>query len=437
VVVTDNDHPSLRDVLAAACEEHGVHLKDLTVLTPTNDPFRQDTDGGRENGAWLARNLRDLGLADRRIHVRGLHYALLGRPKPDGSTYVNDDNTAGWLGYAVAKPARWLGFIPFDQIVDERNDEPVVRVRGPEIVIPPYVSESVGLTVPDRDEVGDITPLPSMGRRFEGRQRYRLLLFGEKTSLEDVLAPISNRYDTDLYLPTGEASDTLLHRIAQTGAEDGRSVVVFTFSDGDPAGWQMPISIGRKLQAFKASLFPALEFQVRRVCLKPDQVRRFDLPVTPLKDTERRADKWREAMGVEQTEIDALATLRPELLREIATDALDQFYDHSLQRRVAEVRGRWHDEAKAKIAERVDSDEIDRVHSETVALVDALRQHVDETEDTLRDMVDEVELPDVPEVPAPEVDSDPACALVDSSWSFVDQCRRLIESKAYRNGDGS
>ena len=32
-------------------------------------------------------------------------------------------------------------------------------------------------------------------------------------------------------------------------------------------------------------------------------------------------------MGVEQTEIDALASLRPDLLRQIARDAIAPFYD--------------------------------------------------------------------------------------------------------------
>ena len=35
-------------------------------------------------------------------------------------------------------------------------------------------------------------------------------------------------------------------------------------------------------------------------------------------------------MGVEQTEIDALAALQPNLLRQIATDAIARFYDDTL-----------------------------------------------------------------------------------------------------------
>lgn len=41
------------------------------------------------------------------------------------------------------------------------------------------------------------------------------------------------------------------------------------------------------------------------------------MPYTPLKPGEKRAAAWKQAKGVDQTEIDALATLQPDRLREI------------------------------------------------------------------------------------------------------------------------
>ena len=63
----------------------------------------------------------------------------------------------------------------------------------------------------------------------------------------------------------------------------------------------------------------------------PEQVRVHGLPSRPLKATERRADRWREAMGVAQTEIDALAALRPDLLRRITSEAVEPFFDPPCQ----------------------------------------------------------------------------------------------------------
>ena len=129
---------------------------------------------------------------------------------------------------------------------------------------------------------------------------------------------------------------------------------VFTLADCDPAGWQMPVSIGRKLQALRDLHFPDLDFEVIPVALTPDQVRSLNLPSTPLKASEKRANKWRAAWGIEQTEIDALATLRPELLAELLEAALSPFYDDTLDRRVALAVDEWRQEAQAAIDEQVD-----------------------------------------------------------------------------------
>jgi hypothetical protein len=40
-------------------------------------------------------------------------------------------------------------------------------------------------------------------------------------------------------------------------------------------------------------------------------------------------------------------------------------------------------------------------------------------------------------VPEPVVSEVHPLPLLDSSWSFAEQCKRLIDSKAYRIGGGS
>ena len=156
---------------------------------------------------------------------------------------------------------------------------------------------------------------------FTRPQPYALAIWAEKSSTEDVLNPIARHYGADLYLGTGEASDTRIYEMAKDGAEDGRPLIVATICDCDPSGRQMPVSIGRKLQALRDLCFPDLRFEVVPLALLVDQVRELDLPSTPLKDTERRADRWKAEFGVEQTEVDALATLRPNDLRRVVERA--------------------------------------------------------------------------------------------------------------------
>ena len=288
------------------------------------------------------------------------------------------------------------------------------------------VSVGLDIDIPDAD---DLIPTVDV-RDFRGVQPYKLVFFGEKSSLADVLEPIANERAADLYLPTGEISDTLLHTMAAVGAEDGRPMIVLTFSDCDPAGWQMPISIGRKLQAFQTLLYPELEFAVYRVALTPDQVRAYGLPSTPLKDSERRADRWRSAMGVSQTEIDALASLQPELMRQVALDAIAPFYDTTLDRRVATARNEWRGAAQEILDEQLDSDGHEHIRIQAAARLDDLREEIDRLTNLLDIDVDDIEFPRI-DVPEAEVTEDAEAPLIDSAWSFEDQTQALIDSKSY------
>jgi len=417
----------LRKILDAAVAANGYSAKDLTVLAPQNDPFRVDTPARHRDGRWLAMHVAET-LGDRRIHIRGLHYMLLGVAKPNGKPYASTNEDWKWLEEHASKAARWLGYIPFNQIIDARNAEPTIEIFQRE---EPFTYVNMGLEV----EIPDVDDLePQIGvAGFAGVQPYKLVLFGEKSSLKNVLDPIANSYRADLYLPTGEISDTMLYRMASVGAEDGRRMIVFCLSDCDPAGWQMPVSVARKLQAFRALEFPDLDFEVRPIALIPEQVREYGLPSTPLKETERRADKWRQAMGVEQTEIDALATLNPDLLQRIVRDALDSFYDWTLHRRVLEAKGEWMRRAQASLDAQISQDQLEDLSSQAQAKLGTLRAEIDAINDALRvAAVDGLELPDLPEVPTAEID--PVLAgkpLISSDWGYIEQTRRLIAHKAY------
>ena len=299
-LTTVNGFGVLRSVLEKACAKTGNRLGDLTVLSPQVDPYRLDTEAGHRDSQWLAKQLdRAIG-KKRRIHWRGLHYVLVSTSnlvKPNGDIYVNDDNNWTWLVNVAGKAARWLGYIDFERITDNRNAEPFIHHKA---CIKPRALITVGVDIAIPD-VSDMEPAP-VAEGFEPRQVFHFVIFGEKASLEDAVLPIARAKQADLYLPTGEISDMLLYRIAKDAAADGRPMVMFTLADCDPAGHQMPVSIGRKLQAFRDFRFPKLKFEIVPIALTVEQVGELGLPSTPLKETEKRASRWREAFGVEQTE---------------------------------------------------------------------------------------------------------------------------------------
>jgi hypothetical protein len=429
-----NGYGILRTILEQARHEAGCSLSDLTALSAQVDPYRLDTPAGHRDGKWLARHLNKAIGTTRRIHWRGLHYVLVSgkRPavKPDGEVYRNTEEDWLWLSGVAGKAARWLGYVPFDRISDNRNAEPIIH-RKARVRPEAFVSIGLDVTVPDAD---DIEPM-AIASGFEPRQAFHFAMFGEKASLEDVLGPIAKDWQADLYLPTGEISDTLVHRIAKDADEDGRPLVLFTLADCDPAGRQMPVSIGRKLQALRDLLFPDLRFEVVPVALNPDQVATLRLPSTPLKETERRADRWRDAFGIEQTEIDALATLRPDELREIVERAFDPYVDRTLKERVAEAKNEWEEEANEALSDQIDQEHLEALRSEAARRLAELEDAIADINDRLQmAAADHFTLPPI-EVPQPEVDEDaPRQALVSIDQNWAEATRALIKRKAYGGG---
>jgi hypothetical protein len=441
----------LRQIIETARAEARCSLNALTVLAKHNDPYRLDTEGGREAARWVAEQIDERFRPHQRPHLRAVHYALVAvgdLRRPDGKIYSNTDLNYDWLGWAV-KAARWLGVIAFERITDERNDPPTIyRSRGRTLRGIPGLEASVFWS---GDWSLDVSchlcrPSPSL-TGFSAEQPYALAIFGEKSSLADVVDPIAQRCNADLYLGAGEISETLAYQMALDAARDGRPLIVFTIADFDPSGHQMPVSVARKLQAQRDLFFPDLEFKIVPLALKAEQVREFNLPSTPLKDSERRGDKWRAEHGLEQTEIDALATLRPDVLRQIVEEGITPYFDATLEDRVRAAKSDWEDRAQEVIDAQVDEDEIAEIEATVEGLEAQAREQMEAIrsefsakiaaeDDRLQQLVANIDLPPAPDLPEAELfERSPQAVLVSSDQSWIEQTRALKVWKSYGNGD--
>jgi hypothetical protein len=366
----------------------------MSVLSLRKDPYRLDTPAFHRDGAWLAEQIARIAVRVP-IHLRGLHYALVASAKiikPNGATYTNTDADWNWMSESAAKAARWLGHVPWEHIVDERN-------AAPKIFVPEILEPQVDVWCEFRYELPDARLIfPNLALSdFQPRQAYRICICGEKSSLEPVLGPIADDHGAELVLASGDVSDTLIHGIASRACEDGRPLVVLYFADFDPSGWHMSTIAARKLQAF-GDLLPGMPpVQVHRVGLTLDQVKRLELPSTPLKDSERRGDRWRARMGHEQTEIDALAQLQRAELQRIAKAAIAPFFDLTLDHRARRAALEWETAARP-IANAVLGARCAAARAAVEQVVAEAETKLSEVRATLCIDADELDLPPVPTV---------------------------------------
>ena len=206
---------------------------------------------------WLAVQAERLGLGGPHDPpARPPLHAGVGRGRQAQRQAIpNTDEDWTWLVDARGQGGALARLSPVRADLDARNAEPVIRARAevrscrPQ----PYISVGLDVTVPDAD---DLEP-SCRRRRLPGDQPFKLVFFGEKT-IARATCSARSRGDcgADLYLPAGEISDTMLHQMAKVGAEDGRPMVVLCFCDCDPAGWQMPISIGAQAAGVQGAAVP-------------------------------------------------------------------------------------------------------------------------------------------------------------------------------------
>lgn len=419
--------PLRQQLEAAKALFRGSTMDDFTVLSSAVDPYRLDTPANRRDAQWFASQVG--GLVE--IHNRGSHYISIGRIRPNGWKYVNAEEDYNWL-QSASVAARWLGYVSPDRIIDERNAEPVfIEFARPEPA-PFLVIGNAEIVLPEH-----LLPRASLDD-FRGVQEYHLALFGEKTSLRSVLEPLAQECWADLLLPTGNSSNTMITQLAKKASEQGRRLIVFYFSDCDPSGWNMSVEVARKLQAEKTIRFPDLDFELRPVALTPDQVRKHNLPSDPLKDTEKRAVEWEKAMGVEQTEIDSLATLKPDVLDEIAREAIEPFFDRTLASRVEEARAKWVKEAQEKVVSAIGSEKLEMIESESQRRLAQIQRDAESVNDLLRvELPDDFSWPETPDLPLAEPPADVAGAklvssLIDSSEDWATQTLKLKAHKEYQ-----
>lgn len=338
------------ETIKQLAKENGLRVKDLTALAPNNDPFYVGRPSDVEQAEWFYQIWNEAGYS-KGVHIRRIHYRLVSRgtPRPDGDVYQNDDRNWAYLNNA-AKNARYLGYVDFDAFVDNRNPDPILCTTwlNPDDfdyvdptpsadIVPAYKEWEIDFyeapTIPAWPKPFYALPyLPYfMAYGYTGRQQdYHIELWCEKSTMNDILIPLCERYGANLVTGLGEMSITAAHELMGRVQQAGRPGRILYISDYDPAGHGMPVSVSRKIEYFIETRYPDLDVKLYDVCLTAEQVDDYNLPRVPSKATDKRKARWDTIHGQGAVELDALEALHPGELGNILSEWMLRWYDIGL-----------------------------------------------------------------------------------------------------------
>jgi hypothetical protein len=383
--MTAPDNPKCHADLKELSVKHRRPLHSMYALASRTDPYMAGQPFRAELAHWFAGLYNQLAIRFG-VHVRAIFYKLVSQPdaviRVNGKPFENTLECFIELN-AACRDARYLDLIPADVIVDRRNPPPTINLDSRS-----DASAEIGTEPGDieRHEFGiyyeaPTLSLPEIDLTSEPRigQRYHLEIWIEKSTANDILLPLGRYYGINIATFVGEVSSTACKNLVDRAIASGRPVRILYISDFDPGGRSMPVAAAVKIgfEAMKSGV--DLDIRVEQVALTEEQCRKYELPRTPIKESEMRAAKFEARFGAGATELDALEAIHPGVLRQILVEHIDRYYDHGLDDDVEHAI----EEFRANIEET--RDEVLEDHADELERLAAERKEIDRVFGEVRD----------------------------------------------------
>jgi hypothetical protein len=158
----------------------------------------------------------------------------------------------------------------------------------------------------------------------EAAREYRRAVWGdvdayiemwiEKDALAGVVSPITRAADVALMVARGYSSLSFLHSSAEDIKDCGKPAYIYQLGDFDPSGQDAARHIEQTLREFA----PEAEIHFERLAVLPWQIKEWELPTRPTKQSDSRARKFGHKESVE------LDSIHPQQLREIVAGAISR-----------------------------------------------------------------------------------------------------------------
>jgi hypothetical protein len=241
------------------------------------------------------------------LTLRALYYQFIRRDsfpesRRNAAGTKNHQQNYKWLGDLVSR-ARVGGRIDWRHISDPTRES----------------SGGDGGWGSPGEAVGSIVDWYSIPK-WEGQDSY-VEVWVEKEALVDIISRPCGRWNVRYMACKGSPSSTAVHDAAQRlrrYERDGRKTEIIYLGDHDPTGLDINRDIQDRLETFRSAA------RLDRIALNMDQIT-DDLPPSPAKLTDSRANSYIELYGDDTWELDAMEPAAMEALVETAIlERLDQ-----------------------------------------------------------------------------------------------------------------
>jgi len=117
----------------------------------------------------------------------------------------------------------------------------------------------------------------------------------------------------------------------------------------------MPVSVSRKIEFLVHDIADKPDIRLKPLMLTAEQCVEYNLPRTPIKDSDKRKAGFEFRHGTGATELDALEALHPGVMDNIIRDALRPYLDVRAYNTVIEENQRIREQVKMALQERLNT----------------------------------------------------------------------------------
>jgi hypothetical protein len=322
----------------------------LLPLAEKNDPFMAGTPAHRDMARWF-KELWDKFGYQRGKHVRDIHYDIATRLsytyyKHDDTPYLHTKASYTYMQNA-ARYARHLGLMGDE--LDDKRSEPIKKFAKPRDPLFDGSREPGFEAEFDEDEWGmpevhidepAAFPFPEAG--VEGYdyhpsdQPVHVEVWVEKIKAAPQLERVCRQHSVNLQWGSGTFGIEVCRDLVDRVRAWEKPARIIYLCDYDPAGIQMPVSVGRQVEfILNEANEHDLDIKLEVLAVTTGQITELELPRKPFEEqkhlwAQTRADNFEKHLGEGGTELNAISDAK---LAELVEERIKTYRDEGLRER--------------------------------------------------------------------------------------------------------